>query len=256
MVEPELSNTDRSPDPVLIARDLHVTYSVYEERYRGVRHVVARPKQRRVATRVRAVQGVSLSCHRGEIVGVLGKNGSGKSSLLQALAGSLPPTTGVVLASSQPTLLGVGSALNRTLSGRRNIVIGLLALGFSRTDAHAQSDAIIEFAGLSDAIERPLKTYSTGMRARLQFAIATAIRPDILLIDEILSVGDNEFKQRSNERIRDLQGKSGCVVIVSHNISELEYTCTRLVWLHEGRIRAVGSSQEVADEYRNHIGRR
>lgn len=236
-------------DPTLIAEDVWIQYSAYEERRTKLRDAVSRPNRGRVDVNITAVRGVSFTCKKGEVIGIVGANGSGKSSLLQALSGALPVTAGRVSATAQPMLLGVGSALNKGLSGRRNVHIGLMALGFSREGARVKAQEVIDFAALSDAIDRPLKTYSTGMRARLQFAVATCIRPQILLIDELLAVGDKDFKRRSRTRIGELRDDSGTVLIVSHNLRELEEYCTRLIWLDAGVIRKDGSPTEVAEDY-------
>lgn len=231
--------------------DVWVTYRVYEDPVLALRQRISRLGRRRAMVPVEALKGVSFAAHQGEIIGVIGPNGSGKTSLMQAIAGSLPVSRGAIYASSEPTLLGVGAVLNRRLSGRRNVIIGLLALGLSRHDAHERLPEIIEFAGLQDAIDRPLRTYSTGMRARLQFAIATSVRPKILLVDEALVVGDNSFKRRSQARIRELQEFSSTVFIVSHNLSEIRSNCSRALWLHQGVLADDGDPANIVRKYRS-----
>jgi teichoic acid transport system ATP-binding protein len=146
-------------------------------------------------------------------------------------------------------LLGVGAALHSELSGRRNITIGCLALGLSRRDVAEKEAEIIEFAGLVDFIDLPMRTYSSGMKARLHFAIATAVTPEILLIDEALAVGDKEFKKKSSARIQEIRDRAGTVILVSHNLAEIKQTCTRAIWLENGMVAMDGPATEVVAAY-------
>lgn len=236
--------------------DAHVTYRVYEDHRQGLRHVVANRMRPRPNVKVHAVKGVSFTAGRGEIIGVVGSNGSGKSTLMRAIAGALPVTDGAIYASSQPMLLGVGSALKPNLSGWRNIVIGGLALGLRGHEIDDLMDGIIEFSGLRESIDRPLRTYSSGMRARLQFAISTSVAPEILLVDEALAVGDEDFKQRSHQRIRELQRAAGTVFLVSHSLSEIRRTCTRTLWLEKGVLMADDEPPAVIKAYKSHMTER
>ena len=158
-----------------------------------------------------AVRGVSFVLREGDTLGLIGSNGSGKSTLLSALTGLLPLEQGRIHVRSRPTLLGVGAVLRPALSGRRNIVLGLLAVGLNAREAHERVDDVIDFSGIRESIDLPMKTYSSGMRARLTFAIATAVTPDILLIDEALAVGDEQFRKRSRERIDDVLAGAGAL---------------------------------------------
>lgn len=234
---------------MVVAQDAHVVYRVYEDRRAGFREVVASGLRQRAHREIHAVRGVSLTAYGGEVVGVIGPNGSGKSTLLRALAGLLPVTAGAVYARSQPALLGVGAALQSGLSGRRNIVLGCLAVGMSRREVNERMDDIIAFSGLEDFIDMPMRAYSSGMRARLQFAIATAVTPEILLLDEALAVGDREFRQRSKERIRALKDMAGTVFLVSHSLGEIRKLCTRVIWLAKGEIVVDGDPTEVTGSY-------
>lgn len=202
---------------------------------------------------VKALCDVSVDFYGGEAVGLIGRNGAGKSTLLQALAGVLPVTEGSVHAVSKPLLLGVGAALQAKLSGRRNIVLGGLALGRTRQEIEAMSDEIIHFSGIGDSVDLPMNTYSSGMRARLQFAIATAVSPEILFVDEALSVGDEEFQERSRTRVRELVDDAGTVVIASHSTRTLMKMCERGIWVHAGELQAEGPIREVTAEYRRFI---
>lgn len=231
--------------------DAHVIYRVYEDHRQGLRHIVANRMKPRPNVKIHAIRGVSFTAGRGEIIGVVGSNGSGKSTLMRAIAGALPVSRGAVYASSQPMLLGVGSALKPNLSGWRNIVIGGLALGLRGHEIDDLMDDIIEFSGLRESIDRPMRTYSSGMRARLQFAISTSVAPEILLLDEALAVGDEDFKQRSHQRIRELQSAAGTVFLVSHSLSEIRRTCTRALWLEKGALVADDEPSTVIKAYRS-----
>lgn len=235
--------------PTLVTRDLHVVYRVYEDRHPRLREVFSNRLRRPAHREINAVKGVDLTAYEGEAIGLIGPNGSGKSTLLQAVAGLLPATQGEVYAKSQPSLLGVNAALQRGVSGRRNITLGGLALGMSRAELRQRMDEIIEFAGLEDFIDLPIRTYSSGMRARLHFAIATAVSPEILLIDEALATGDEVFKERSRGRIDELLEKAGTVFLVSHTLGLVKEICSRCLWLDHGQLVMDGDPDEVIAAY-------
>ncbi len=239
------------PAVTLTAHDVHVVYRTYldgrpmlRRRLRGGPDAQARYRD------VHAVRGVDLTLTEGECLGLVGSNGSGKSSLLTGLAGLIELEAGEVMATSRPALLGVGAALNRRLSGRHNVEIGCLALGLSRDDIDARMESIIDFSGLAESIDMPMRTYSSGMRARLAFTIATELSPEILLIDEALAVGDRSFKRRAAERLEELRAQAGSIVVVSHNLGEIADMSTRVAWMDEGRLRLVGDPDEVLDAYK------
>lgn len=236
-------------DLTLRATDLEVVYRVYEDRRPRLREVVAGGGQRPNHREIKAVRGVSIDAYEGEAIGVIGHNGSGKSTLLRTLAGLLPPAAGEVQAVEQPILMGVSAALRPAASGRRNILLGGLALGLSSDEVAARIPEIIEFTGLKDFIDLPVRTYSSGMRARLYFAIGTMIRPRILLIDEALAVGDEEFRARSEERVDELLSEAGTVFLISHSRTAIASMCNRCIWMHGGRLRADGPPEEVLDQY-------
>jgi teichoic acid transport system ATP-binding protein len=229
--------------------DVHVTYRVYEQRRTGLRDVFTRGFKPRAYRSIEAVRGVSFAASVGEVIGVIGSNGSGKSTLLRSVAGMLPPSSGEVYARSQPMLLGVGAALKPGLSGRRNIMIGGLALGMSRDEVSGHEQSIIDFAGLQDFIDLPMEAYSSGMKARLHFAIATAVSPEILLIDEALAVGDKDFRRRSAARIREIREQAGTVFLVSHNLHEIRGSCSRTLWMEHGQVVMDGATDEVIAAY-------
>lgn len=229
--------------------DVHVTYRVYEDRQLGLRERVASRQLRRKYRQVHAVRGVSFVLREGDALGIIGSNGSGKSTLLSAMTGLLPIESGSIRVRSRPTLLGVGAALRQNLSGRRNIRLGCLAAGMSNEEIDARIDEIIAFSGLADFIDMPMRAYSSGMRARLTFSIATARVPEILLIDEALAVGDQAFRQRSAERVREVRDSAGAVVVVSHNLGEIRTSCNRAMWLHHGQMQAFGEPEDVIERY-------
>lgn len=238
------------PRVVVRIERVHLTYKVFEDaRPPSLKRSLASRGRSRSARTVEAVTDVSFDIHEGEAVGLIGRNGAGKSTLLRAVAGLLPVREGRILARSEPVLLGVAAALHPELSGRRNIYLGCTALGMTRDEVDATINDIVQFADLEDFIEMPLRTYSSGMAARLRFAVASAVRPDILLIDEALSVGDARFQKRSSQRIRELQQHAGAVVLVSHSMNAVRGMCSRVVWLDAGRVLADGPAESVVEEY-------
>ena len=199
---------------------------------------------------VRALTDISFVANSGEQIGLVGQNGSGKSTLLRIIAGLEKPTKGQVLAESTPVLIGVNAALVPDLPGEENVRLGCLAMGLSPAEAQAAIPDVIELAGLGKSIYLPMRTYSSGMAARLRFAIATAARPHILLIDEALATGDAAFKERSEVRMERLRKEAGTVFLVSHAAQTIEESCTRAIWLHHGRLVLDGEAQDVAVRYR------
>lgn len=237
-----------APALTIRVRDVHVDYEVYEDRRAAIRQrLVSRTGSGR--SLVHALKGVSFDVAEGDAVGVIGSNGSGKSTLLAALAGLLSPTSGQILVAEEPKLLGVGATLLPAATGYRNIRLGCLALGMSRGEVDEQIDRIVAFTELGEAIDRPLRTYSSGMRARLHFAIATSVHPRILLIDEALAVGDRAFRAKSKERIDELLSHAGTLLLVSHSLEEIRKQCTRALWIEQGILKADGPVDDVIAEY-------
>ena len=202
-----------------------------------------------IRDRVHALKGISNIIREGEIVGIVGSNGSGKSTLLSVIAGLIPPTEGSILVASQPALLGVNAALKPELSGHRNIEIGALAMGLKMNEISEELERIKDFTELGEALSRPMRTYSSGMRSRLAFSIATVKTPEILLIDEALAVGDKKFREKSLSRIREMQEEAGTIVMVSHNLGEIRKTCSRALWIDNGVLREDGEVSEVLSAY-------
>jgi len=199
--------------------------------------------------RVEALKSISFVTFKGESVGILGRNGSGKSTLLSIIAGALSPTSGNVYVSSRPTLLSVSAALQATLTGEQNARLGLLAKGFSPREVKQLSQEINEWTELGEAFDRPMKTYSSGMKARLKFAIATATPSEILLIDEALSTGDSTFALKARERMDEFLDNSGTVLLVSHSASQIRRQCKRVIWIDQGEVVADGAVGDIAPKY-------
>lgn len=233
---------------VLLLNDVDIDYEVWEDRRRGLRERFT-GLQGAGRTVIHAVQGASFAVYEGEAVAIMGSNGSGKSTILAAIAGLLPVTNGQIYAAYEPRLMGVGAALLPKVSGYRNVRIGCLALGMSAEEIDERMDSIVAFADIGDAINRPLRSYSSGMKARLLFAIATSIHPKILMIDEALAVGDKEFRAKSEARIQEVLAQAGTLLMVSHNMNELKRLCTRGIWLEQGVILADGPLEEVIATY-------
>jgi teichoic acid transport system ATP-binding protein len=234
----------------LVAEDVVITYRSYIDPQVDLRsRLKGGASARRRHVDVEAVRGVSFDLHAGESIGLIGHNGAGKSTILLGLAGLIELQGGRVLARSRPTLLGVASVLNMSLSGRRNIEIGCLAMGMTRDEVADRMDDLIEFSGLKEAIDLPLKAYSSGMRARLSFTVATVQEPEVLLVDEALAVGDADFRARATARLEEIRAAAGSVVVVSHNMSEIERMCDRGIWLHQGQVVREGLPNRLIKMY-------
>lgn len=235
----------------VVATDVRVVYETSssdpdDDRGSGLKARLARQQK----VEVHALKGVSLAARHGESVGIIGTNGSGKSTLLRTIAGLEAPTSGQVLTRSVPVLLGVNAALIPNMSGAENVQLGCLAMGMTPTEAKDALPEVIELAGIGRSIYRPMRTYSSGMAARLRFAIAMCAKPEILLIDEALSTGDAAFKERSSERMNQMLDEAGTVFLVSHAAQTIEEMCTRAVWLHNGEVVLDGPAKETARRYR------
>jgi teichoic acid transport system ATP-binding protein len=226
-------------------RGLRVRFKVYEDKSRDS----ARRIRSRRSTEVIALHDLNLDIKVGEGVGLIGSNGSGKSTLVRSIAGLQAKVAGSVKVRGEARMLGVNAALKPTLSGYRNIYLGGLAMGLGRDELDDKIDTVIDFAGLQEAIHRPISTYSSGMRSRLAFAIATLRIPDVLLVDEALAVGDRSFRAKSLTRIREIRDQAGTIIMVSHNLNEIRTTCKRAIWLDRGAIKQDGLVSDVCDAY-------
>ncbi|NJP32635.1 ABC transporter ATP-binding protein [Micromonospora thermarum] len=252
--------------PTVIVDDVHLIYRVYgassgaaASPVAALKRIVTREKSRPTLREVHAVKGVSFTAYRGEAIGLIGSNGSGKSTLLRAVAGLMPATRGAIYTQGQPSLLGVNAALLGDLSGERNVTLGCLAMGMTPEQVRKVAPEIIDFSGINergDFASLPMRTYSSGMQARLRFSISAAKKHDVLLIDEALATGDTRFRRRSEQRIRQLRADAGTVFLVSHSIGTIRDTCERSIWLESGVIRMDGPTDEVTKAYEDYMARR
>jgi teichoic acid transport system ATP-binding protein len=251
-------------EPVLVVDDVHIIYRVFGAKKQGaktaansnpsvVQKVIAKARgTASKVTEVHAVRGVSFVANHGESIGLVGVNGSGKSTLLRAVAGLIPPVSGSVWAAGNPALLGVNAALMPSLTGERNIYLGGLALGMTTKQIDQKFDAIVDFADIGEFVYLPMNSYSSGMAARLRFAISTIASPDILMIDEALATGDAAFKARSKERIAELRKNAGTIFLVSHDIDNIRTMTNRTLWVHQGQLIMDGPTAEVCEAYENY----
>ncbi|MCM1012856.1 MULTISPECIES: ABC transporter ATP-binding protein [Brevibacterium] len=245
--------TNEPHSPVVVCDDVHVVYKTLATgkklKLGGAGGMLQKTRGLR---EVHALKGVSFVAYANESIGVIGSNGSGKSTLMRTITGLTPASQGAVYASARPNLLGVGAALIPDLSGGRNIILGGLALGMTRSQIEAKFDDIVDFTGLGDFIDMPMRTYSSGMSQRLKFAIATAVQHEILIVDEALAVGDKKFQQRSEGRIREIRENAGTVFLVSHSMRSIRDTCNRTLWIEKGVLRADGPTDDVVKEYESY----
>lgn len=237
--------------PAVIVDDVHVEYHVLatgkRARERDTQSGIL--KRGRKTRSVHALKGVSFTAYEGDSIGVIGTNGSGKSTLMRAIVGLTPTSAGAIYAASTPHMLGVGAALLRDLSGEHNVILGGLAMGMSLRQIESEYDNIVDFSGIREFIELPMRTYSSGMGARLRFAIATAREHDILIFDEALAVGDKNFRRRSAKRINEIRESAGTVFLVSHAMTVIRDTCNRVIWLNKGDLMMDGEPREVIRAY-------
>lgn len=198
-----------------------------------------------------AVKNVSFAVEKGDIWGIIGKNGSGKSTMLKAIAGIFSPDSGTIdLKGHSVSLLSIGVGFQKNLSGRENIILSGMLLGFSEEHVREKMDEIIEFSELGDFIEKPVRTYSSGMYSKLAFSITAILETEIMLVDEVLSVGDEHFKKKSLNKMKSLiNDRNRTVLIVSHSIPTLKELCTKVMWMHDGEIKQIGDPADVLKEY-------
>lgn len=240
-----MSQFDYVESPNVVVDNVSKTYVISQDRSDDASTVRATKS----STVVEALKSASLVAQPGESIGIIGLNGSGKSTLLSIIAGGQAPTTGRVLTTSRPTLMGVSPALQPNLSGAQNIYLGCLSLGMKPDEAKAMVPEIAEWSELGPALNRPMGTYSSGMGSRLSFAISTSVEPEILLIDEALSTGDAAFGAKAAQRMRDLLDRAGNLFLVSHAIGEIERNCQRTIWISKGEIIADGPTTVVCSQY-------
>jgi ABC-type polysaccharide/polyol phosphate transport system ATPase subunit len=218
------------------------------------RTLVRLGRRKRVVRRIEAVRDVSFEVPHGSALGIIGVNGAGKSTLMRTVAGILPPTSGRVEVHGRvSTLLALGIGFKGSLTGRDNVILGGLAAGLTREQLEKKYDEIAEFAELGDFMDLPMRTYSSGMSGRLAFSVAMSMDPDILLIDEALSVGDARFKQKSFDKMRELCEGAGTILIVSHALRSVRKLCDEVLWMHKGEIAMRGEPETVIEAYKEFL---
>jgi ABC-type polysaccharide/polyol phosphate transport system ATPase subunit len=246
-----------SPVPAIAVRGLGVRYNLTLTRRTTLKSTVARFGRRSAAPGARhfwALKDLDLEVQHGETIGLIGPNGAGKSTLLLALAGILEPSTGSIFVDGKvSTLLTLGAGFDVDLTGRDNIRLSGAFLGIEGRELEALTPGILDFADIGDFIDAPVKTYSVGMKARLGFSIATAITPDILLLDEVLGTGDQEFRAKSQVRIRELMTQAKAIVMVTHDLTYVTEFCNRAVLLEQGQLVHDGAPDETVALYRERV---
>ena len=235
-------------------KDVRVDYrTIVNPRANTLRHTLTslgRKTGDRKVRMIHAVRGVSFDVEHGSVLGIIGANGAGKSTMMRAIAGILPPSTGEVVVNGRiSTLLALGVGFNGQLSGRDNVVLGSMAAGLSRRQVSERFEQIVQWAELEEVIDLPMKAYSSGMYGRLAFAVSTHLDPDVLLIDEALSTGDAHFRRKSYDKMQELVSQARTIVIVSHGIAAIKEMCDDCIWMHKGEIVRRGKPDEVAEEY-------
>jgi ABC-type polysaccharide/polyol phosphate transport system ATPase subunit len=235
--------------------NLSVTYrTTIDKRPTLKRTLIRLGRRERVVREIRAVRDMSFHVPHGTVLGVVGVNGAGKSTLMRTVAGILPPTQGrIVVHGRVSTLLALGVGFKNDLSGRDNVVLGGLAAGLTREQLAAKYEEIAAFAELGDFMDAPMRTYSAGMYGRLAFSVAVNMEPDILLIDEALSVGDARFKRKSFEKMRELCSQARTILIVSHALQSIRELCSEVIWMHNGKLALRGEPAEVVEAYRQFL---
>jgi ABC-type polysaccharide/polyol phosphate transport system ATPase subunit len=239
------------PDFAIRVDNLSLVYRTTLESRPTLRGSLRRLGRReRVVREIHALDDVSFTVPHGRVLGVVGANGAGKSTLMRTVAGILPPTSGRVEVHGQvSTLLALGVGFNRELTGRQNVVLGGLAAGLSREQLAEKYDQIVRFAELQEFMDMPMRTYSSGMYGRLAFSVAVNMDPNILLIDEALSVGDARFRKKSFKKMRQLCRQARTIMLVSHSMASIRDLCDDAIWMHEGRLRMWDEPDAVIAAY-------
>ena len=237
------------PDTVITVKDVKIRYR-YLKKISLIKSMFSLKKLAKTEY-FEAVKGVSFEVKKGQILGIVGKNGSGKSTLLRAIAGIFSPDEGYIdLHGHTISLLSIGVGFQAALTGRENIYLSGMLLGFEREKIEEKIDEIIEFSELGVFIDRPVQTYSSGMYSKLAFSITAILETEIMLIDEVLSVGDAKFRKKSYEKMKSLiDDKNRTVLIVSHSTETLQKLCDNILWIHDGEVKMQGSTEEVLPKY-------
>ncbi len=241
-------NSSKKEDVAITVKNLHITY-------RGLKKTSIRAIWTKMGSRIErfhALKGISFEVEKGKILGIIGKNGSGKSTMLRAIAGIFSPDKGSIdLHGNTISLLSIGVGFNKKLTGKENIYLSGMLLGFSEEEIKEKEKEIIAFADIGDFMDKPVKTYSSGMYSKLAFAITAILETDIMLIDEVLSVGDAQFKEKSYNKMKELiSDENRTVIIVSHNLDTIQELCDEVLWINDGDFMEMGPVEEVIPKYK------
>lgn len=238
-------------EKVIEVRDLSMKFRLSDDRVLSLKEFVTKTLRGKMTYKeFWALRNVSFNVSRGEVIGIIGRNGSGKSTLLKAISGILKPTEGSVeCRGTIAPMLELGSGFDSDLTGKENIFLNGAILGYSKQYLLSKYDEILDFSELGDFINVPIRNYSSGMMMRLAFSTATVVKPDVLIVDEILSVGDEAFQAKSLARMKELMSGGTTVLMVSHNLAQIREMCDRVVWLDGGQVKMIGDAQEVCDAY-------
>ncbi len=242
---------DSSEQPVIVCEDARLTFNLPEKTRQSIKDVFMSGGRTLRSRPLEVLRGVSFSVSQGEVLGIVGRNGAGKSTLLRVLGGIYLPDSGrVEVRGSIGMMMELGAGFHPDLSGRDNVFLNASLIGVPPYVVEARYDRIVEWAGLQDFMEMEMRHYSSGMRARLGFSVAVELRPNVLFIDEVLSVGDEEFRRKCDIKFREFIEAGTTIVLVSHSLSEIRNRCTRVLWLDEGRTREIGPPEEVLAHYK------
>ena len=244
-------NISGSRDTVITVDNVTMKFNMSKEKIDSFKeYFIKLVKRELMYKEFTALTDISFEIKKGEVVGLVGLNGSGKSTLLKIIAGVMKPTEGKVsVKGTVAPLIEVGAGFNTNLSGRENIFLNGYLLGFSKEYITEHMEEIIDFAELGEFIDVPMKNYSSGMKARLGFAIATTVRPQVLIVDEVLAVGDFKFQQKCHDRISDMMSNDTTVLFVSHSIDQVKSLCSRCIWLEKGKTIMDDESEKVCAAY-------
>ena len=241
--QPMVASNGTEKIPVIVAAEVNLFY------LRGAYFGFGARRQLRKRREFKAIDNLSFTIYEGEVVGLIGRNGSGKSTLGMMIAGSMRPDSGSLRVDGRAQLLSLGVGFKGELSGRDNMFMNGTLLGLTREQIVEHMDDMVSFAELGDFIDEPVRTYSAGMKSRLAFAVATAVEPDILILDEVLSTGDQSFRNKAENRMKSMRGKAKTVVMVSHNTGQLKKLCSRIIWLERGKLMMDGDPKIILGEY-------
>lgn len=232
-------------------KDVTMEFRLTDDKISSLKEFITKSLSRELKySKFKALKEVSFDIKKGEVMGIVGRNGAGKSTILKVISGILKPSSGEVTCKGNIVpMLELGSGFDMDLTGRENIYLNGAILGYSEEFLNQQFEEILEFSELGEFIDVPIRNYSSGMMMRLAFSVATVVNPDILIVDEILAVGDETFQEKSKARMLDLMSGGTTVLFVSHSLSQIREMCDRVVWLDGGQVKMIGKAEEVCDEY-------